>query len=109
MGDTSLVLNCTAIKLLSQCKGDVVLYGKCETIDIKNQSQGDFSSSDLVAQELPIKNMGEGDIELFAEKSITINHYGSGYIHYSGNAVSKDMKQHGDGQIKHINKENNNT
>ncbi len=102
VGNTELNINAPSIKILSQCQGNVLLKGKCGRIEIKNQSQGDFNSSELNADELSIKNMAEGNIDLFANKSIAIKHYGQGYVHYSGNATLKEVKQYGDGEIKHV-------
>ena len=102
-GNTELNINAPAIKILCQSEGNVVLRGKCGRIDIKNQSEGDFNSTGLVAEELSIKNMAEGNVEVFANSAIWISHYGEGYIHYSGKAVLKDVKQFGNGEIKHIN------
>ena len=104
VGNTSLNFNVPAIKILCQSEGNVSIKGKCESIDIKTQIQGDFSSKELLADKLTIKNMAEGNVELFADKEITISHYGQGYIHYYGNAALKDVKQHGQGEIKHVNK-----
>jgi len=100
-GNTELNLDVPAIKLISQTVGNVTLKGKCNTIEIKNQSQGNFSSKGLLAQDLKIKNMAEGDVDLFSEKTISISHYGEGKISYSGNAVVKDIKQYGSGPVKH--------
>jgi hypothetical protein len=102
VGNTELNINAPAIKILCQSEGNVLLKGKCGRIDIKNQSEGDFISTGLIADELAIKNMAEGNVELFANKTITISHYGEGYVHYAGNAVLKDVKQYGKGEIKHI-------
>ncbi|UPT67489.1 MAG: DUF2807 domain-containing protein [Sphingobacteriales bacterium JAD_PAG50586_3] len=102
-GNTSLHFVAPSIKLLSQTQGNVMLKGACEKLDIKNQSEGDLDASQLMAGELTIKNMAQGNISLHADKSITIKHYGQGYVHYSGNAVVKDVVQYGDGEIKHIN------
>lgn len=102
VGNTSLNFNAPSIKILCQGEGNVAIKGKCDSIEIKTQLQGDFSSRELVADKLSIKNMAEGNIELFADKEITISHYGQGYIHYYGNAALKDVKQYGEGQIKHI-------
>jgi hypothetical protein len=101
VGNTELNFNVPAIKVLSQCQGNVIIKGKCTTIDIKNQSEGDFTSKELIAEELTIKNMAQGNVELFANKSIAISHYGQGYIHFYGKAVIKDVKQYGDGLIQH--------
>ena len=104
-GNTELNLVVPAIKLLSQTEGNVILRGACEKIDIKNQSEGDFDSSQLKTGELYIKNMGEGNIRLHADKTIRIKHYGEGYIHYYGSAVVKDVVQYGEGEIKHLKEE----
>jgi len=103
-GNSALNIEAPAIKLLSQCEGDVVLKGKCGSITIKNQSQGAFSSKELRAEDLTIKNMAEGNIEVYADKTISISHFGAGYVHYYGNAVLKDVKQFGSGEIKHFDK-----
>jgi len=103
VGNTELNIVAPTIKILSQCQGDVVLKGKCESIEIKNQSQGNFNSRELIAEELTIKNMAQGNIDLFANKTISIKHFGQGYIHYAGNATLKDVKQFGESEIKHVN------
>lgn len=101
-GNTELNLAVPSIKLLNQTEGNVVLKGSCEKIDIKNMSEGDFEASQLKAGELYIKNMGEGNINLYAEKTIRIKHYGEGCIHFYGPAVVKDVVQYGEGEIKHM-------
>jgi hypothetical protein len=104
VGNTSLNINAPSIKMLCQAEGNISMKGKCESIEIKNQSQGDFFGKELLADKLTIKNMAQGNVELFAEKEIRISHFGEGYIHYYGNAVLKDVKQYGHGEIKHMNK-----
>jgi hypothetical protein len=100
VGRTELNINAPEINLVSQCEGDVIIKGKCNIIKIKNQSEGNFDASGLIAEELTIKNMAEGNVDLFANKSINISHYGEGYVHYAGNGTLKDVKQYGDGEIK---------
>lgn len=101
-GDTELNIIAPAINILCQAVGNVSLKGKCRTIRIKNQSEGDFDSTGLIAEVLSIRNMAAGNVELFADKEITISHFGEGYVHYSGNAVLKDVRQYGEGEVKHI-------
>ena len=103
VGNTELNINAPAIKILSQCQGNVTLKGKCGSLDVKNMSEGNFNASGLSADELFIKNMSEGNIDLFANKTIKITHMGKGYIHYGGEAVLKDVKQWGNGEVKHVN------
>lgn len=102
VGNTELNLVVPSIRILCQTEGNVTLRGACEKIDIKNQSQGNFNSAHLKAGDLSIKNMAQGNVELYAEKSISIKHYGEGYVHYYGPGAIKDVVQYGDGEIKHM-------
>ncbi|HTF03149.1 MAG TPA: head GIN domain-containing protein [Bacteroidia bacterium] len=102
VGNTTLNINAPSIKVLSQCEGNVTLKGKCNLLEIKNQSQGDFDSKELIVEELVLKNYAEGNVKLFANKTIAISHYGQGTVHYSGDAQLKDVKQYGDGEIRHV-------
>jgi len=102
VGNTELDINAPAIKILCQSEGNVILRGKCESLTVKNQSQGDFNSKDLIAGSVSINNMAQGNVQLFADREIRIKHYGQGYIHYSGKAIVKDVRQYGDGVIQHV-------
>lgn len=104
-GNTDLHLAAPAIKILCQAHGDTRLKGSCEKLDISNQSNGNFDSSQLTAGDLTIKNMAHGNVLLRAGKTIQLSHYGNGYIHYYGNAVVKDVKQYGHGEVKHMKEE----
>lgn len=101
-GNTTLNLIVPSIKLLCQAEGNVTLRGACEKMDLKNQSQGHFNSVHLKAGDVTIKNMAEGNVDLYAEKTIRMKHYGQGYIHYYGAATVNDVVQYGEGEIKHI-------
>jgi len=103
IGDTALNIHAPIIHILCQSVGKIALSGKCGCIKIKNQNEGDFTSSALFSEVLSIKNMAEGNVLLFANREITISHFGEGYVHYSGKALLKDVQQYGSGEIKHIN------
>ncbi len=102
VGNTELNLVVPAIKLLCQTEGNVTLRGACEKIDINTMSEGNFDSSKLKAGELYIKNMAEGNVDVYAEKIIRMKHYGEGYLHYYGPAAVKDVLHYGEGEIKHM-------
>jgi hypothetical protein len=102
VGNTELDINATAIKILCQSEGNVLLKGKCESLTVKNQSQGDFNSKDLITDRVSINNQALGNVQLFADREISIKHSGMGFIHYSGKAIVKDVRQHGVGEIKHV-------
>ncbi len=102
VGNTELDINAPAIKILCQSVGNVILKGKCDSLAVKNQSTGDFNSKDLIAGHVSIQNSAMGNVLLHAEKEITIRHSGVGYIHYSGKAILKDVRQNGVGEIQHV-------
>jgi hypothetical protein len=102
VGNTELDINAPAIKILCQSVGNVLVKGKCENLTVKNQNQGDFNSKDLIADRVSISNQAVGNVQLFADREISIKHAGVGYIHYSGKAIVKDVRQHGVGEIKHV-------
>jgi hypothetical protein len=102
VGNTGLNLDAPSIKVLCQSEGNLTLRGRCDHIEIKNQSQGNLSAREMMAGDLKIKNMAEGNIELCADKTISISHYGEGSVLYWGKAALLDVKQYGDGIIKHM-------
>ena len=81
LGNTQLFISSPSVKILSQCQGNVILKGRCRYVEIKNQSQGDFDASELLAEDLTIKNMAQGNVKLNASNSIKITHMGQGFIH----------------------------
>ncbi|MBK7036155.1 MAG: DUF2807 domain-containing protein [Bacteroidetes bacterium] len=101
IGNTHLRINAPNIKIKTQCVGDVTLEGKCHTLDIKHESEGNLFSKDLIADEVVLKNRGAGDINVFAKDTISIRHMGAGNIFYYGSAVLKDVKHYGDGLVQH--------
>ncbi|MGL5892304.1 MAG: GIN domain-containing protein [Bacteroidia bacterium] len=103
IGNTDLHIAAPSLKISCQAQGNTSLKGSCEILDIKNQSNGNFDSSQLNAGELTIRNMANGNVLVRAGKTIQLSHYGNGYIHYYGDAVVKDVKHYGHGEVKHIN------
>src|SRR4030095_1457382 len=101
VGNTKLRVNAPGIKFISKCVGDVVLEGKCNFIDIKCDNVGNLNTKELIADEVVIKNKGVGEINLFANDSITISHSGVGNIFYYGPAILKDVKRNWSGTIQH--------
>ncbi len=102
VADSELDIVCPSLKIFAQAVGNITLKGSCEKLEIKNQSTGNFDASQLQAADISISNMAVGNILLHANDSISMSHYGSGFIHYSGDANVKDVKQYGNGEIKHV-------
>ncbi|MES2284065.1 MAG: DUF2807 domain-containing protein [Bacteroidota bacterium] len=101
VGNTKLRINAPGIKFINKCIGNVIFEGKCHFIDIKHDGIGTLNTKELIADEVVMKHRGVGEINSFANDSITISHSGVGNIFYYGSAILKDIKQHGAGIIQH--------
>jgi hypothetical protein len=102
VGNTELNLAVPSLKVLCQGTGFTLVKGRCEKLEVKNQGTGDFDSSHMKAAEVVLRSMATGNMRVHADKTIRISNFGTGYIHYYGNAVVEDVKQYGTGVIKHM-------
>jgi Putative auto-transporter adhesin, head GIN domain len=102
VGNVTLDLSTPQLKAVFQMEGDVTLMGDCGTVDIRNQSEGNLMAKELFCSELRLKNQAQGNVEVFADKKIWISHMGQGYVHYYGDAQLMDVRQHGDGEVRHF-------
>lgn len=100
-GNTQLNLQAPQVKALMQATGDVTLSGDCGVVEIKTQSVGNLYARELFASELTLKNSSVGNVEVFADKKIWLTHSGQGHIHYYGDAQLMDVKQWGQGEVRH--------
>jgi hypothetical protein len=105
VGTNELWINAPSIKINSQAVGNTLLKGSCEKLEIKNHAVGSLDASQMKAGEVTIKNHAVGNVQLHADRSITISHHAVGFIHYTGNAVVKDVKQYGQGEVKRVKEE----
>ncbi len=101
-GNTDLEVDVPSLKLLNQCNGNLSLKGKCGQLEIKNQANGNLLARGLKANTATIKNLANGNVELYAEESISIYHLGNGFVHYFGPGKLTDVKQYGSGAVKHM-------
>ncbi|MBF9223179.1 head GIN domain-containing protein [Hymenobacter ruricola] len=102
LGNTQLRLRADALSLHCACQGHVQLAGTAGTVKITNMSEGDLDCGELVAQHLKLRNLGAGNIQLRAEQTIAIQHFGAGSVHYAGAGRLLDVRHYGDGEIKHM-------
>lgn len=101
-GPTDLALEAPVLRLNVACQGDVVLRGAAEEVQIKTSANGHLDARRLVAQHLRLRNLSSGNIDLYAEQTINLAHLGAGRIHYAGPARLTDARQHGAGEIRHV-------
>jgi hypothetical protein len=101
-GNTKLTLKAPSIDLSTSSQGDVELSGECSEANIKTQSQGNLNCKNLKAQDVTLRNMSQGNAEIYAENSVSIKHMGQGYVHYYGPGKLKDIQHYGDGEVRHM-------
>ena len=98
---SKLNISAPAIKLITACVGDVEIEGACNIFEINAKSEGNLYARGMRAKSLSLKNYSAGNLEVYADETLTISNYGEGSISYWGDGVLKDIKQYGDGEIKH--------
>jgi len=98
---SSLDIDAAQVKLITACVGNVEIKGACNLLEINAKSQGNLDAKNMKAQNVVLKNYSQGDIDLFADETLTISNYGQGNIHYWGKGLLKDIKQYGDGEVRH--------
>ncbi|HEY2580265.1 MAG TPA: DUF2807 domain-containing protein [Mucilaginibacter sp.] len=96
-----LDIDAASVKLITACVGNVQIKGACNLLDINAKSQGNLDAKEMKAKNVVLKNYSQGNIDLFADETLTISNYGQGNIHYWGNGIIKDIKHHGDGEVRH--------
>ncbi|OUJ72882.1 head GIN domain-containing protein [Hymenobacter crusticola] len=101
-GDTALHIVAPKLALTAASQGNLSVAGQADEVVIKLASEGNFDGRDLRAQHLRLRNMSEGNIDLYAEQTIALTHLGQGYIHYGGSARLADVHQYGAGEICHV-------
>ncbi|WP_324677925.1 head GIN domain-containing protein [Hymenobacter sp. GOD-10R] len=101
-GNTALRVVAPTLTLTAASQGNLSVAGQAGEAVIKLASEGNFDGRDLCAQHLRLRNMSEGNIDLYAEQTISLTHLGQGYIHYAGPARLADVRQYGAGEICHV-------
>jgi len=98
---STLDIDAASVKLITACVGNVQIKGDCNILEINAKSQGNLNAREMIAKNVTLKNYSQGNIDLYADETLTISNYGQGNIHYWGNGVLKDIKQYGDGEVRH--------
>ena len=98
---SKLNINAPVIKLITACVGDVEIEGACNVFEVNAKSQGNLYARPLRAKNVILKNYSMGNLEVYADETLTISNYGQGSISYWGDGMLKDIKQYGEGEVKH--------
>ncbi|MDB5088987.1 MAG: putative auto-transporter adhesin, head domain [Mucilaginibacter sp.] len=98
---SKLNINAPAVKLITACVGDVEIEGSCNVLEINAKSEGSLYARGMLAKNVSLKNYSVGNLDVYADETLAISNYGEGNISYWGDGVLKDIKQYGDGEVKH--------
>jgi len=98
---STLDVDAASVKLITACVGNVQIKGDCNILEINAKSEGNLNAREMIAKNVILKNYSQGNIDLFADETLTISNYGQGNIHYWGSGILKDIKQYGDGEVRH--------
>jgi hypothetical protein len=102
VGDIQLEINCEKFTANISSVGDLNLKGKSGETIIKNSSVGNINAVDFISDILKVDNSGVGDVEVYAEKEISLISSGVGNVAYKGNAVVKNIENKGVGKVRKI-------
>lgn len=100
VGNIVFDINCEKFTADIQSVGDLNMKGKTNESIIKNSSVGNINAIDFISDILVLDNNGVGDVEVYAEKEITLLSNGVGNVNYKGNAIVKSIKNKGVGKVR---------
>ena len=98
-GNMSLTLDCGELILDCDGTGNIDLKGSAATANIHQSGIGNFSANEFKTGILKISVSGVGNTEVYANKEIFIHVSGVGNFTYSGDAVVKEYKVTGTGNV----------
>lgn len=80
--------------------GSIYALGKVDELDLEIAGSGDINAKELKARDVYAKISGSGDIDVYAEESISGRVSGSGDIFYYGDPKHTSLKVSGSGTIR---------
>lgn len=98
-GNMSLELDCQKLILQAGGTGNIDISGTAVHADIQRSGIGNLSAERLNTDYLKVNVTGVGNTSVFANKEISINASGVGNLNYSGNAIIKEYKVTGVGNV----------
>ncbi|HYF03171.1 MAG TPA: DUF2807 domain-containing protein [Patescibacteria group bacterium] len=101
-GNTKLAIKAPSMDVSSMSFGNVEISGECGEATINAKSHGNLNCRNLKAQDVMLRNMSHGSVEIWAENSVSIKHLGHGYVHYYGPGKLKDIQHYGHGEVRHM-------
>ncbi len=94
---------CNKVKISNAGRGDAELSGEATYFDINNNSAGDVEVANFKADFVTVINEGAGNVEVFANKSLSMSNYGSGTIVFKKSAGLNSLKVQGPGEFRQVN------
>ncbi len=99
-GDVKLVAECKKMDLSTSGSSDMLIEGKSEFLNIITHGSSNIKAANLAGSVVNITSSGSSDVEVHAEKKLSVNSSGSSDIRYSGQPVV-DIHTSGSSTVKH--------
>jgi len=99
VGNLNLDVECNKLVANIHSVGQVTLKGKVVNAEINNSSMGNTNASELVTDILKLENSSVGNVEVHAEKEISIHSSGVGNVSYTGNPIVRELSSSGIGRV----------
>ncbi len=102
VGNSKLELNAENVDGKFSNVGSIALKGKIRNVALNSTGVGSIDALELITDTLVLNSSGVGNVEVNAEKEISIISSGIGSVKYKGNAVIKNIDASGIGRVKKI-------
>lgn len=100
-GDVDLAVNTPKVNVDIRGTGNVQLQGETQTASFDIAGSGDCNADLLKSEDATIKIAGNGNVKVYADRTLNIKIMGSGDVFYKGNA-EVTQKILGSGNIKKL-------
>jgi hypothetical protein len=98
-GDLRLELDANRVETLIQGSGNIILSGTTGNLETLIQGSGDVVASDLISENVTVKVMGSGNVDVHCNGMLNATILGSGDITYRGSPLKIEQEINGSGSI----------
>lgn len=99
LGATEMKVVADKGEVSSKGAGSLKLTGKIDHLTLSNEGLGSLDAEGLKVNVLNVENRGAGSVSVNASDSISLSNHGLGSITYGGDALVKNVENHGMGNV----------
>jgi len=102
VGNINLELSCNDLTVTNSSVGNLTLKGTIQNLDIDQSGVGNIKAYDAIAQVVNVKSNAVGNVEVDAEKEISVTSSGIGNVRIKGAGVIKELHKNGLGSVEKV-------